>query len=161
MDISTWSFDRIMQLPDYMFGRRWPVTCTVALDLVQPNWGISNFPLPERFVIWGVYFVAPIAFTDSVSVDLRLGDVLPTTTPQFRTYETIFPGFDHYSEGLGYWVLGMLSGFELFGLRQPVQSMGRRLVVEADRVVGTAAGVTVVLVISSIPRSVPEWLNLV
>ena len=57
MDIRNWPMNRIMQLPDCCFSRRWPVGVSWLGEAVSVGYDISEAGLPERCVIWEAGFV--------------------------------------------------------------------------------------------------------
>ncbi|GAH72945.1 unnamed protein product, partial [marine sediment metagenome] len=54
MDVRNWPADRIMQLPDHCFGRRWLVSVIGARSEIGPAFDISEAGLPEWTVIWNL-----------------------------------------------------------------------------------------------------------
>lgn len=54
MDISKWPLNKIMQLPDWCFGRRWWVGTYVGTQADTPNYFIIDESVPDIFVLWDV-----------------------------------------------------------------------------------------------------------
>lgn len=158
MRIDDWPLDRIMQLPDCAFGRRWPVS--VAWPLANPGilYDISEEALPEWCVVWELLLVTMSHGTNGlISINLALGDVLPTTDAEFDANEA-------FLRGLGWWtalryniVAGIGQEPALRRLRHFVHSMGRRVIGRCGSG-ATGSDAFLTLVVSSVPKEVPDWL---
>jgi len=158
MDISNWGIGRIMQLPDYCFGRRFLVSCTVQGGDAAAAWDISEVALPERCVIWEMR-----AFCDSTGVDLTswrmaLGDQLPATTAIMDGLEPLINGLG--IQGPGPRAIDMSFEGKLIWnrLRQNINAASRRLIIEATGALGKTPIVTVGIVVSGVPRSIPDMI---
>lgn len=160
MDISNWGIGQIMMLPDHLFGRRWLLGCSAAADLALWVYDISEMALPEWCVIWEMVFTGCNTVGVSINFSLRLGDQLPASDAEFLAMEMIFPGIDHFVDGRNVFELGAMSNQQFRRIRQPVHSMGRRLVMGARAAVGSPEGGSVQVLISSVPKEIPEWFRL-
>ncbi|MBA7610302.1 hypothetical protein ES703_17509 [subsurface metagenome] len=158
MDVSRWPMDRIMQLPDHCFGRRWPIAVTVIGAAASPRFDISEMALPERCVIWEFTVLFAKEILAEAVFEIRLGDVLPTTMAQFREYEVLFKGVRGQAVPDGLIHVTSMTSVNWQNFKMPVQSTGRRIVVGID--IGVAVGdqIQVALTVSSIPREVPDCL---
>lgn len=159
MDIRCWPMDKIMQLPDECFGRRWVVGVGVELTGANSAFDISEFALPDVFVLWEVVMVAIGTFAESAHIALALGDSLPTTETAFDGLEIVLPGIVNAEGELGEVEVLPFAPTYIRSMRMPVTANGRRLILKGVRDVGAVVGVTAVLTISSIPSEVPSWLN--
>lgn len=159
MDIRNWPMDRIMQLPDEAFGRRWLVGVGFVLADADPVFDISEFALPDRFIIWEIVAVAVGTFSEVVHVGLSLGDIVPTSEAEFDAMEIIFGGIRTGEGDIGEIEVLPFAPTYIRGLKQMVPANGRRLVGKAIRGLGAPVGATVNLTISSIPTEIPDWLS--
>lgn len=158
MSIAGWPMDRIMQLPDCCFGRRFPVAC--ALDATEPGavWDIAEVAFPERFVLWELSVWNTGELEGLEQWKLAMGDHLPAAQPEFDAMEPLIPGLG--LQGAEPRIIRTAIGisWSLVNLKMPIAAMGRRMVIQ---VLMTPTGVTrlnVVAVVSSIPTEVPDWL---
>jgi len=92
MDISNWSIDRIMQLPDWCFGRKWNLITSynVAKDTTE-QWLVKQ-SLPERIVLWEFGQVNAIGEYHGAYIIPALGDHDPANKAEFDAFERIFKG---------------------------------------------------------------------
>ncbi|GAJ03313.1 unnamed protein product, partial [marine sediment metagenome] len=58
MDVSKWSIDRIMQLPDWCFGKRWWVGTYIGPAADEVNYFLIPESVPDVFVLWDVLIMA-------------------------------------------------------------------------------------------------------
>lgn len=158
MDIRNWPMDKVMQLPDCCFGRRWPVCCTRTLLASQALFYISPIALPEWCVLWeAVLWTSATQLTANKTWAhclLKLGDTLPAVFPDLDQMEYLFPNFGLFSAGH----YSIRPPFQLRRLRFPIHAAGRRVVVEFVNDSAETFAVNLVLVFSSIPTEVPDWL---
>ncbi len=158
MDVRGWPLDRIMQLPDHCFGRRFVVSVHLVSITGVVGWDISEIALPERCVLWElVYFIGE----DSANfyyVRLALGDQLPTTIAMMDALEPCFMGLGTQGAEPRKIQVKNSQSWAIRMLRQPIISMGRRLVGEVAAVGAETIYANVALVVSSIPTEVPDCL---
>lgn len=158
MDISQWGIGRIMQLPDCVFGRRWPIIFTLHAAAEGSQYFISEIALPDVCVLWELYgFSSPLgsAVTPPLSVtSIMLGDQLPTTDAEMALMEPLLPGADELVANMR----STRGRLELTRLKVPISAQGRRVVVRFQ--VGSIVPVVLALglVFSSVPKEVPDWL---
>jgi len=158
MDIRNWPMNKIMQLPDCCFGRRWPIVFTGWNTVALYALYISEIGLPDKCILWELWLSAlgtePGWVLEDMSLTLSLGDKLPATLLEFRALENMFPEADEIEDTERL----LRPNFHLTNLRKPYHSQGRRVVLKATstRMIGTVWSVG--LVFSSIPTEVPDWL---
>lgn len=158
MNISDWPISKIMQLPDYAFGRREIVQ--LAMDLTDANavYAISPAGLAERTVIWDIGTSNRGASNTTTHAALSLGDFLPTTDAQFNAMEVMFPGVIASDGGVGEFEAAAGSYMNTSKVRQVFQTSGRRFVARFIRHQQNATESVIVVAYSSIPTELPEWL---
>ncbi|GAI24009.1 unnamed protein product, partial [marine sediment metagenome] len=119
---------------------------------------ISEAGLPEACVIWELVVGNMRYSTATVEINLALGDVRPTT-------DAIFDGMEPLFRDIGTLVAGR-RGFYTFRdarvtalwLRRFVPTGGRRLVGRFVWDTANTSNPFVILVVSAIPKEVPDWL---
>jgi len=157
MDISRWSMSQVLELPDHLFGRRYAVGCAIHQTLVGSYFDVSEMSLPERCVIWEVRFAVLTKVDDLFGVSIALGDQLPVDDAAFDRFEQLLPDIGYRTGTRRDISLTYRTSFELRGLKIGIETQGRRLVTRFDKVGGAPAFMEVELVVSSVPRSLPEW----
>lgn len=158
MNIRSWPFDKIMQLPDCAFGRRWPVAVQNEVAEVGTFYDISELALPETCVIWNCSIWSPYYAIAGVIISLAIGDVLPTDDAQFDVYEPLFRDVGVITAGRRTIHIYRSPGMYAIPMRMPVEAMGRRLVGRFERASEVLTGAYVILTVSSIPKEVPDCL---
>jgi len=157
MNIRNWPMDKIMQLPDCCFGRRWPIIFSGHGSV--PNvtmYFISEMALPEKCVLWELSTAVRGNFTaglPEVAYAIRLGDQLPATAAEFVAMEDLLPSCDEIDATARIFRDRLV----LRRLRMPIASAGRRLVL---RVFSDTLDTwwSMGFVFSSVPTEVPDWL---
>lgn len=158
MDIRNWPMDQIMQLPDCCFGRRFVISCTGLASSGGVTWDMSEVAFPERSVIWEVAVWGNARFPDIHSIRLAIGDQLPTTRTMMSDLESLFFGLGEQGPDPRV-IIGTFGGFLILRrLRMPLKPSGRRLVLEVSAVEAKDSECTVCVVVSSMPKEVPDWL---
>lgn len=158
MNVRDWPLGQIMQLPDCCFGRRFTVSCSPPVAGPAAVWDISEVALPEVFVIWELSIVPSMANLETCWFRLALGDQLPANAAQMLALPPLFMGMGLPGPEPRQISLGWSNYIHLSRLKVPVSAMGRRLVVEAFPTVGVVGTGEVSIVVSSIPREVPDCL---
>lgn len=158
MDIRDWPLDRIMQLPDCCLSRRFLISCYVTRSSAGTDWDISEIALPEKFVLWEINLNVQTDVSKLVLSRIALGDQLPAAAATVDALEPLIYGFG--ATGAEPRTIGTYgpAALRFVGLRQPISAMGRRLVLEVSVGADTTAYVYLGIVISSIPKEVPDWL---
>ncbi len=159
MDIRNWPMDRIMQLPDCVFGRRWLMACEKRSVSDTEAFDITELALPEKCVIWNLALDTSPGEGLNLYVRLALGDQLPTTTAMMSALEPLFPGLGF--QGAEPREITLRSGVFVVSwpLRMPVASAGRRMVLGVMGAETPRVSARVVIEVSSIPTEVPDWLS--
>ena len=158
MNIRDWPMNRIMQLPECCFGRRWLISVLPSATAPATGWDISEIPFPDKCVIWGFWAWFDRYGPQVDYIRLALGDQLPTTTAMMDALEPLFPGFGLQGAGPRAIPLTTYAIIHLTRLKMPVWAQGRRLVGEVQTT-GTGEGAAqIVVVVSSIPTEVPDCL---
>jgi len=136
------------------------VGCAIRSPSAGMLWDISVLGLPERMVIWElmVRTVSPTA--GGVQVSLALGDQNPANAAEFIAMEHLF---NDVGEVLGTFRSIRVNAYRPFivsRLRMGVETAGRRLVMQSVWALTNEIYTTTTLVVSAIPRSIPDWYRL-
>jgi len=158
MDIRNWGLDELMMLPDHCFGSRWPIMLRLEGAAVADVFAISTMALPERCIIWEVRTIVLGTFGVFDTVGLRLGDNLPGSLAEFYEMDLLLRGLPgRVGTGSELCVTSM-APLRMNMLKYPLKSAGRRLVVGMRAGVMAGKVVCVNVVVSSVPREVPDCL---
>lgn len=156
-DISNWGWGQLMELPDHLFGRRYGVGCAGILVGAGASFEISRLALPERAAIWEVSVASDLAYDEGGSVSLALGDRVPTVDAEFNVLPSLLPDIGLFVAGVRYIMTTRNCQYNLQHLKLGVDTHGQRLVVRFFQTGLEGRRVMVNLVVSSVPRSIPEW----
>lgn len=160
MDIRHWGLDRIMQLPDWCFGRKFEVCVALLSAAGARTWDISEIALPEVCVLWEVSMTPSTAEFQIESYRLALGDILPTAAGEMDVMEPLIHGLGEQGPSpRDIYGLPRYAGWR-FMTRKPIEAGGRRIVLEMKATDSQGGRLQVVCVFSSIPKEVPDWLVL-
>lgn len=152
------SLAEAITLPDCCFGRIWPITLTVRGEAGAVAWDISEIGLPEDFVIWEVSAWSPDIWTAADFFRLAIGDQLPVAVAEMNLLPPLIPGFG---------ITGpeprqiYFAGYAWMGVRRMKmngRSGGGRIILEVDPGAATTKGLQIVVMVSSVPKEVPDWL---
>lgn len=156
MDISGLGIGQIMQLPDWVFGRRFVVSVDCRAGPDETVWDISELGLPQDAVIWQLQIYPYGVSHSGCYVRLALGDQLPTTAAQMDGLEPLIAGLGAQgAEPRRIYCFHETAPYLLFP-RMQVKASGRRLVMEATAGADQYTLVAAQIVVSSVPRAVPD-----
>lgn len=159
MDIRNWPLDKVMQLPDCAFGRRWAVGLENYAEGIGVGFDVSEASLPDKCVIWELAITCSGATLNEMQVSLALGEHLPADDAQFFGFTQLFKDIGTSLPPIRNIFLGANYELHLNQLRKPVESASRKLVGRFDCPIAQEAITQVFIVISSFPREVPDWLT--
>lgn len=94
MDVSTWTVDQRMRLPDWCFGNREIYGIHLIVDVAAgKGWGICPLALPDPMCVWslGFFFMTQAATIVALRVGIRA--TVPTSTGEMDAATAIFPYF--------------------------------------------------------------------
>jgi len=157
MNISNWPVSRILQLPDCCFGQRYVVSVSGDRKAFGDWFSMSEIAFPSQCVIWeySVYFAGQ--HVDGAYWRLALGLEEPADTAEFSLLEPLIPGFGLPGVDPKQMWQGYGQNFAMRGLRLYRETQGRRLVLQCHGAAGATTYVFVAVVVSSLPKEVPEW----
>ena len=157
MNISSWSLSDIMQLPDYLFGRRFMISTRIASGSPLPVFAISTEAFPDRCVLWAVDIELMTAtYGNQSEVGLRFGDQLPANDGEFALLDRVLPGVGNVGDLYDFRTYSW-EHYHFGSLRNILAPQGRRLVIRVDDVGAKVKETMVNCTVSSLPRDIPEW----
>ena len=158
MDISKWPSHKILELPDWCFGRRWWVGDYLGSTVGRAMYLIGEENLPDKFVVWGILIACRSpACLEALRLTMRLGTTLPITVEDVNGLDRIFKGISVAKITYEFYVNSNDTKWINAG-RIVHESRGRRLVMVANGDQVVAYEMTAGMLISSVPREVPDWL---
>lgn len=158
MDIRNWPINKVMQLPDWCFGRRWPVSVAVTLTGAAAVFDRSDPQLPDRFVVWEVVVMMPWTASCSIEVALATGIELPPNTATFDQLPLLMPHIRSIAGTPGAIDVNYLFLMSVVKVRIPVENSGGHLIGRFIRTVGSSIGGQAIITISAIPKEGPDWI---
>lgn len=158
MDISNWPNYRIMQLPDWCFGRRWWVGSYAGNSKGEVYHWCAEENLPDKFVVWGILmsFMSPICL-QAMRVTIRLARDTAALTDDPKGCERLCKSIS--SHKIQYEFFANQNGVTwIKNLRLIAESKDRRIgfVTNGDQAIAYEG--TVGVLISGVPREVPDWV---
>lgn len=92
MDVSGWTVDQRMRMPDYCFGNRKLYICNLSMYGADTwTWKISSEALPDPACIWAIGLVVTVSDYKANHVRIGLRDTLPESKEQMDTCQNILP----------------------------------------------------------------------
>jgi len=158
MNIDNWPMDRIMRLPDWCFGRRWWVGEYMGSANGTVHYRLGQEELPDKFVLWGLLiFCRAPSCLEAMRLTIRLGDHTPANMDDANTMERLLKGIS--IQTIGYELYPESNGVTWINCeRQLIESAGRKLAIVSNGDQAIAYEMTVGVLISSLPKEVPDWL---
>jgi len=158
MDISGWSDPEVLSLPGWVFGPRQVVQIGRIMAVPADVYRIVASGVPDKCVIWECHVSAPSVTGGWVYFELAWADRLPTSAAEWSTLEKMFP-LAGVQDGLNWSMLVAAGGaMHLSELRIAGPAAGLRPALRVDNASTQNSGVSVTLIVSGWPRSVPDWL---
>lgn len=148
--------DRIMSLPDHVFGRRWPVMCSLVGANGVSQFAMSNAGLPNNVVIWEVLLLSGGVAASYFELEIRIGNQLPTTDAEFYQLEEVFNNVNDFDNDNTSMVMFADDSYILSRLKVPVALQGRRFIFRQVQHSSAVYRSTFGVVISGFPTEVGE-----
>lgn len=160
IDVSGWSLDKRLRLPDWCFGNREVMSVSnTTTGVGNFSWKISGITLPTEICIWTLGIL--VRTNDSYISTVRIGflDTLPTTIGEMDLAIPILPDFGSTTytpprialadEGREVWQFNLRKGIDTGGLKMALEL----------KCGGTEVALIVFLVYSELPTEIPAFLN--
>jgi hypothetical protein len=159
MDVSGWTVDQRMRLPDWCFGNRQLIGLYDKNVGVGTNeWAISEIGLPDPACVWEFGFIGMMVAGSSGQFKVGLLDALPGSEAEFALATEIIPYFGIPMAGHN--VVGLYSEqyqYAVFRMRKGMVTGGKKLVIEHRCIAGTSR-VLVWVLVSGLPTNMAGWL---
>lgn len=159
MDVSGWTVDQRMRLPDWCFGNRQVIAAYASSpEIATFYWGISEIALPDPVCIWSLGWW--LGKAESAFYDFRFGlrDTVPTNEAEMDTAIEILPYLGSAHAGPNYLRVEYLeTAIVQINLKKGMVTGGKKLVVEFKSSIAWAA-LNVFLVCSALPTDMAGWL---
>lgn len=158
IDITSWGAGKIAQLPDHAFGQKWPVITQHRVAADSKTIWMAKQSIPDKIMLWGIIATGYRASNELNGYKFAMGDQEPADETAFNLGQRIFKGDldSDTQEGL----ISTSSTTETeIKLRVILEPGGRRFMqLCSNGHATTVSRITIQYLISSIPRSIPEWL---
>lgn len=159
MDIRSWPLDKIMQLPDNLFGQRWVLELHGEVQSDNADVYFFDGTLPDRMVIWEVNGIVELELDEGQNKDslMRLKMV-----PQNAVLGTDFHRGDDifsYTNDVETPERGMHGTVSYRRLRTGVDVQGRKLALRITGSSNADAEFSVGVVISAVPNRIPDGIG--
>jgi len=159
VDISKWPLNKIMQLPDHCFGRRWWVGTYVGTAADATTYFAIEESVPDKFILWDV-LIATTGHTAAkqANVTLRLCSQAPTAG-NIKTFRRLMTNmssriqmYDIYLPPVALSHLGPMRNF----IEAGNDKIGGALKLPSETATCENA---VACLISGIPREIPDFMR--
>ncbi len=159
MDVSGWTVDQRMRLPDWCFPNRQIISVFIKAT-TGSTWyfGISDIALPDPCCIWSIgWFCYKDTATNSLQrVGLRA--TVPANAAEMDAAAEILPHFGEAHAGPNYIRIDdQLGNLAQIPLRHGLVTGGLKFVAGFFILTGIASA-TIFLVVSGLPTSMAGWL---
>jgi len=159
MDVSGWSVDQRMRLPDWCFGNRELIGVYLANAVPATfTYGISDIPLPDPVCIWEMQILVPETVANHGNYRAGLAAVIPINHAQMDAAQEIYPyyGVPHAGPNL---IQRNAYGWTTIAVRfrKGMVTSGKFLVVENESILGTSR-IIFSLLVSGLPTNMAGWL---
>lgn len=160
MDVSGWTIEQKMRLPDWCFGQRQLVMAGgTASGAGTKVWDISELALPQQICVWQMGIIPRHLSSASDYVRIGFNSTLPTSEAEMDTSIPLLEyfGWTLYSPPR---IIMPATGTELweFFLRRGMDTEGKKLTVEVACVI-TKISLIVYMLYSELPSSMISWLS--
>ena len=158
MDISNWPDYKIMMLPDWCFGRRWWVGSYAGNTNGQAFYWCAEESLPDKIVVWGILLsFLEAAATQAIRATIRLARNTTDITANVMTCERICKGISSHNIQYEFYV--NQNGLTWINdIRLIKESKDRKIAFVTNGDQAIAYEGTVGVLISGVPREVPDWV---
>lgn len=160
MDITGWTMEQRMRLPDWCFGNRRIVSCYGW----NPNpatfvFTISSSDLPDPCCIWHAMFCSQPTGGGMGRMRIGMSDDVPADDGEMDLVDEIFP--DYGSPGPGPNDIDFMEAtytYYAFNIRKGLVTGGQNLVMSTENTAGVMR-LMCALVVSELPINMAGWLE--
>lgn len=158
MDIRNWNANKVLQLPDWCFGNRYWVGEYMGSTGGTVYYRGGEEILPDKFMLWGVLVSArSVNCLEALRLTIRLAGAAVATVAAAKLIERVLKSIS--TADILYELYVNQNGVTWIGdIRQLVEPNGKRLALVSNGDQTIAYEMTVGLLISAVPKEVPDWL---
>ena len=158
MDVSRWPLEKIMELPDWCFGKKWWVGVSIGTALAESVPFIIDESVPDVFVLWDILLMSAAATGQTrTDMTIRLCREAPTTA-NVLTFRKLLKGL---AKNLDYYEIQLPAdvAVHIGPMRNLVEARNDRIGGIFKRIGATETQQAELgFLISGIPREVPDWV---
>lgn len=158
MDVSKWTPEQILTLPDWVFGRRFPVCLSLSTDWGVEVYDISEQRYPDPIVLWFLTIFPVTCAGTAYYIRLALGNELPASEAEMMTFLPLIHGLGAQGPEPRKLPVRDAGGILQFPMRTIVRTEGRRLCGGFFAAAAAVMRAHVITIVSAVPREVPDWL---
>lgn len=159
MNVSRWTIEERMRLPDFTFGQRQIIGCYgYNPNPATTNWGISTVGLPDPACIWSFGYVALMGPTGDCEMRTALRATIPTSQAEMNDSLDFIPYYGYEEAGPN--AIRITTGSKQFvniPMRRGLSTGGRKLVIE-NRCAAGVSRFQVYVLVSGLPTNISGWL---
>lgn len=160
MDITGWTIEQRMRLPEWCYGNRELIGCEVQCILATTYYfTISEIVMPDPAVIWAMTFWARTTVMASFSLRVGLRATVPTNEAEMNTATEIFPYVGQPFAGPNKIRFAIDNSVPIrLGCRRGMATGGLKVVMALYSSQANVWG-DVVLDVSGLPTNMAGWLS--
>lgn len=159
MDVTGWTMEQRMRLPDWCFGNRQIISVYLVNDTPASRaWAISTIALPDPACIWQFAYTWMPDVAGSGWVRVGLADAVPVNQAQMDAADPILPYFGSPTETPP--VIcppSFQTMYVAIDTRRGIVTGGKKLVVEI-RCGAAKTKIVVWVLVSCLPTDMAGWL---
>lgn len=158
IDITSWGVGKIAQLPDHAFGQKWQVITQHRIAVETTVVWMAKQSIPDKIMLWGITASGFRGPNIQNGYKFAMADQEPADETAFNLGQRIFKG-DLDSDTVEGLISTSTSVEMEIKTRIILEPGGRRFTQYVrNGHATTESNITIQYLISSIPRSIPEWL---
>lgn len=161
MDVTGWTVEQKMRLPDWCFGHTLLLSCRAYLPTADSwGWWITTQALPDPACIWAVGMLVWESDYRGNYIRMGLSDTLPTSEAEMNGAQNIFPDLGDNNFTPPIVNVPVFAGqFFHIPLKKGLATGGKKFVLEGRvHSTGTYLLAIVYIVVTKLPTSMAGWL---
>ena len=158
MDVSKWALDKIMELPDWCFGKRWWVGVNLGGAAGETSYWLIDENVPDVFVLWDVLITNAAAEAQTrTDISIRLCRQAPTGA-NIKKFRRLLRGLSQPTLMFDIQLPKDIA-VHLGPMRNLIEARNDKIGGAFKRLNATGAQESqIAFLISGIPREVPDWV---
>lgn len=158
MDVRRWPLDKIMQVPDWCFGRRWWIGTYIGTAAAAVTYFTIEDRVPDRFVVWSlIYNGSKWTAVTGIELALRLAGKAADVDGFWKS-PRLFQQIAQENRAYEFFHCAK-TGLYLQNMRTVHEARGLRVCGAVKHIDETATCENMcALLISAVPKEVPDWV---